>query len=62
VKPNHVWVIEMWNPDRKRWEPCADAGITKSMARERISNDWCEMCPNRRFRVVKYVTAGGAHD
>ena len=49
-----VWVVEMWNRDRQRWEPCSDCRLTKRDAEYDRRTDWMERNPDDRFRVAKY--------
>ncbi len=48
-----VWVVEMWNDERERWEPTVGTGLIKCEAmRERLQ--WVANNPNDRYRVSKY--------
>lgn len=49
-----VWVVEMWNDERERWEPTVGTGLIKSEAyRER--RQWRANNPNDKYRVSRYV-------
>ena len=52
----HVWVIEMWNEARLRWEPCAAGSLTRDESRLRRAL-WSRRNPSDRFRLRKYVPA-----
>ena len=54
MKQPHVWVVEMWNAERQRWEPCADCSIARHYAREAL-RDWSRRNPFDIFRIAKYV-------
>ncbi len=48
-----VWVVEMWNEEKQRWEACADCGLTREDAEASIMY-WKERNPDARFRVARY--------
>jgi hypothetical protein len=50
----YVWVVEMWNLHRKRWEPCATAALCKNDAGGLV-RDWTYKCPGVKFQARKYV-------
>ena len=49
----NVWVVEMWNEARRRWEPCAECALFKADSRWRLT-EWRRKNPSDRFRVVRY--------
>jgi len=58
TKSNRVWVVELNNFDRQRWEPTMHCSSSRDAGREMLR----EWGPNRydKFRVRKYVAAKGA--
>ena len=52
-----IWVVEMWNDIRERWEPTIGARLTKEDAEEE-QKLWRESNPDDRFRIKKYVRKG----
>lgn len=50
-----VWVIEMKNVQSGRWEPCADASLTKRDAEKKIRDYWKFHNKCHNFRIMKYV-------
>ena len=51
-----AWHVEMWNPERKRWETCTGCGLAREDGRLML-NAWKARSRNWRFRLVKYVPA-----
>ena len=51
----HVWVIEMKSRNRGKWEPCADAKLTRKDAEREAEYYWGHNNPDHDFRVKKYV-------
>lgn len=55
-----LWVVEMWNDDRERWEPTVGASLGRMMARREVKS-WREDNPHARFRIVRYVRREADH-
>ena len=53
-KPNHVWVVELWD-FYYGWKPCSACGIDRKQGR-RSYKDWKDSCPNDKFRISKYLS------
>jgi len=51
----HLWIVELWNKDCKRWEPTVGAHLSRRDARREMEYDWRYNNPHDKFRVVKYV-------
>ena len=51
----HVWIVEMWNPRRDKWEPTVGCTIQKDEAAA-LRRDWLRRNPNDKFRVQRYAT------
>ena len=49
----HVWIVEM--KQGKKWEPCADAQLTKKDAEREKKYYWQHNNPDDEFRVRTYV-------
>lgn len=49
-----LWVVEMWNDDKKRYEATTSVGLSRDDGRDR-KRDFQGACPNDKFRVKKYV-------
>lgn len=49
-----LWVVEIWNEEKERWEATVDTGIKRQSAREKM---WSlrRMLADAHFRVQKYV-------
>ncbi len=56
----HVYVIEMKNQKTKKWEPCADAHLTKKDAMREVDYYWRYDNKDDEFRVKKYVPCSDA--
>ena len=52
----HIWIIEMQN-NRGRWEPTVGAHLSRKDARREMEYDWQFNCPDRKFRITKYIAA-----
>ena len=50
---NHVWIVEMWNAERKRYEPTVGAALNREDGRLEIRR-WRAKNPYDRFRVRRY--------
>ena len=50
---NHIWIVEMWNPIRDRFEPTVGAALTKSDCAY-VRHDWMARNPGDRFRIRHY--------
>jgi len=50
----HIWVVELFNRVSGRWEPCAEARLTKTAAQKAVKN-WKANNPTDNFRVRKYT-------
>lgn len=50
---NHIWLVEMWNPRRDRFEPTVGAMLTKEECAA-VRRDWLRRNPTDRFRVRRY--------
>lgn len=48
-----VWVVEMWNDERGRWEPTMGAALTKERGLD-VAREWRVRNPHDRFRIAKY--------
>ena len=55
TKSPHVWVVEMWDANRQRWEPTVDARLTYAAAQSICRAIWQIYNPNDRFRIKKYT-------
>lgn len=55
-KENGLWVVEMWNPPRNRYEPTVDARLDRAEGREKLA-EWRIQCQYDRFRLRPYVRA-----
>jgi hypothetical protein len=53
----YVWVVEMYNRGKRRWEPCAAARLCREEARSHMRYQWQDQCPDDRFRVFRYSAA-----
>lgn len=49
-----VYVIQMWNAEKHRWEPCADAYLEREAAGFGLKG-WRSKCPDDKFRAHKYL-------
>ncbi len=49
-----LWVVELWNEDKKRWESTVETGLTKKDAGIR-KRAFQETCPDDKFRIQKYA-------
>ena len=56
-----IWVVEMWNYERERWEPTVGVGLTRDCARQEIVL-WRGNNPSNRFRLKSYVPKAEQHD
>jgi len=54
---NKIWVVEMWNEERRRWEPTVGAGLNREDIRVK-KREWKRRNPNDRFRIYKYASGG----
>lgn len=55
-----VWIVEMWNPRRRRWEPTVGCALCRvDCYRERRL--WQQRNPSDSFRVAAYLTVEGSH-
>ncbi len=52
----HVWIVEMWNDERKRFEPTVGVAITRYDGRITLQ-DWRDHNPADKLRLVRYVSA-----
>ena len=52
---NYIWVVEMWNTEKKRWETTIGVRLTKSDILEE-RREWNDKNPNDTFRIRKYVS------
>lgn len=50
-----LWVVEMWNEPRQRWEPTVGVKLTRDGAREELAR-WQRNNPSDRFRLWPYVS------
>lgn len=50
----HVWIIEILSTASGKWEPCAEARLTKKDA-ESAAREWKTNNSHDDFRVKKYV-------
>ena len=50
---NHIWIVEMWNPIRDRFEPTVGAALTKEECTT-DRRDWLRRNPADRFCVRRY--------
>jgi len=53
AKP-YVWIVQMWNEKRKRWEPTVGVGLTRAEAYEVLRN-WKRDNPGDRFGLAPYI-------
>ena len=49
-----VWIVEVWNGDRRRWEPCAAAALSRSEGLPMVKA-WKRANPGDKFQLVQYV-------
>jgi hypothetical protein len=54
MKMQHVWVVEIFDPDGK-WRPTIGCGLTRKHARNIMYFVWQTLNPDDKFRVTKYV-------
>jgi hypothetical protein len=52
-----VWIVEMWNEKRERWEPTVGCSLTKADAEHDMEYYWKADNPSGRFRVRRYRPA-----
>lgn len=52
----HVWIVEMYNTEKNRWEPRASASLDKQDAKFDVSG-WRVKNPDDKFRIAKYNRA-----
>lgn len=52
-----VFVIEIWNAEKQRWDSCADAAIDRQQADNKI-RDWQNRNPQDKFRAMSYSPTG----
>ncbi len=50
---NRIWIVELWNDARDRFEPTIGAAITKEECYA-VRRDWLRRNPTDRFRVWRY--------
>ncbi len=48
-----VWVVEMWNQNRSRWEPTIGSALNRQDGRE-VRKNWKKRNPDDRFRLKQY--------
>lgn len=53
---SRIWIVEMWNDERNRWEPPVGIGLTQFEGREQRA-EWGKKNPRSKFRLQKYVIA-----
>lgn len=51
----YLWVVEMWNEDKCRWEATVGARLSRNDGREELK-DWRQNNCGK-FRLCKYVFA-----
>ena len=50
----HVWVVEMLDPDRGKYDPCCSASLTKEEGLYEVKT-YRKHNPSDKFRLRKYV-------
>ena len=53
-----LWVVEMWNEERRRWEPTVGVALTREECRHEMRMHWgyrYRVKWGYRYRVKKYV-------
>ena len=53
-----LWVVEMWNPQKKQWEATVGVRISRKDGREELK-DWRMDNPGDRFQLSRYVIEFG---
>jgi hypothetical protein len=53
-RKNTVWIVEMSDPNRRRWTPTVAASLTREDARHEMRRWWKINNPDYRFRVAPY--------
>jgi hypothetical protein len=54
---NKIWVIEMWNEGKNRWENTVGIGWDKYCANAE-KRKWKKSNPDSYFRIRKYIPQG----
>ncbi len=49
-----LWVVELWNAQRGRWEPTVGCALTRDDCRQ-VARDWRTRNPDDDFRIHQYV-------
>jgi len=49
-----VWIVEMWNPEKRRWEPTVGCGLSRAEGRLQLKK-WKENNPYDKFRLKRYA-------
>lgn len=53
MTPNYIWIIELWNDEKKQWEPTVGAALNISgLAREK--RVWKKALPDDKIRGRLY--------
>ena len=52
-RADRVWIVERWNPDKKRWEPTTGAALCWDDGRNDL-RWWNNSNPDDRYRLVPY--------
>lgn len=54
AKRNHVWVVEMRNPNTGKFETTSGVGLDREDGREQLEI-WRDKNPDDKFRLRKYA-------
>ena len=52
----HIWIVEMLSRVSGKWEPCAEARLTKTAAQQAVK-EWTARNPADDVRARKYTPA-----
>lgn len=53
---SRIWLVEMWNEHKRRWEPTVGAALTKDECKTEMAL-WRHRVGGARFRLQKYTSA-----
>lgn len=54
TKQPHVWIVEMLNPETRKWEPTTGTALNRDEARIEQC-EWVEHNYSDEFRIRQYV-------
>lgn len=59
LKPQpRIWIVEMLNTERERWEPTVGCALDRKDALKQ-KKEWKQNNPDDKFRIIDYERKGG---